>query len=66
VCVTTITRARGPDDGGGFAGGVGEVGVDESSPEQAVVVIAIARIRMIAASMALALVRRLAPVRRRD
>jgi hypothetical protein len=43
VCVTTITRARGPDDGGGVVGGVGDVGVDESSPEHADVIIVIAR-----------------------
>jgi hypothetical protein len=46
VCVTTITRARGPVDGGGFVGGVGDVG-DDSSPEHADAVSVIAR--MIAA-----------------
>jgi hypothetical protein len=53
VCVTTITRARGPD-GGGFVGGVGDVGEDGSSPEHAVsehAIIVIAR--MIAAKTAI-------------
>jgi hypothetical protein len=54
VCVTTTTRARGPDDGGGVVGGVGDVGVDESSPEHADVIIV--SVRMIAARKAIAAV----------
>jgi hypothetical protein len=48
VCVTTITRARGPVDGGGFVGGVGDVG-DDSSPEHADAVSVSVSARMIAA-----------------
>jgi hypothetical protein len=59
-----MTRARGPDDGGGF---VGDVGDDDSSPEHAVVVIAIA---IVAASsitaMTSVLLDTLGPIRRRE